>query len=93
MPVFLPAFLPTFDANDRRSYSEGVNVLRYPVILEPDTNGTVLVSFPDFPEAHTFGDDESEALARAADLLEDVLADYAGTGRKIPPPPDARLPA
>jgi antitoxin HicB len=51
-------------------------MLRYPVLLEPDSNGTVLVSFPDFPEAHTFGDDEHEALARAADLLHDVLADY-----------------
>ena len=50
-------------------------MLRYPVRLRPDTNDTILVSFPDFPEAHTFGDDRNEALARAADLLEDVLAD------------------
>jgi antitoxin HicB len=63
-----------------------VTVLRYPVILEPDTNQTVLVSFPDFPEAHTFGDDESEALARAADLLEDVLADCIDSRREIPLP-------
>jgi antitoxin HicB len=47
-------------------------MLRYPVTLEVDTNDTTLVSFPDFPEAHTFGDDENEAPARAADLLEDV---------------------
>jgi len=61
-------------------------MLRYPVMLEPDTNQTVLVSFPDFPEAHTFGDDEGEALARAADLLEDVLADYIENRREIPSP-------
>jgi len=61
-------------------------VIRYPVVLESDTNQTVLVSFPDFPEAHTFGDDEGEALARAADLLEDVLADYIENRREIPPP-------
>jgi len=61
-------------------------VLRYPVIFESDTNQTVLVSFPDFPEAHTFGDDEGEALARAADLLEDVLADYIENRREIPSP-------
>lgn len=65
-------------------------MLRYPVILESDTNQTVLVSFPDFPEAHTFGDDESEALARAADLLEDVLADYVDSRREIPVPPRVR---
>jgi antitoxin HicB len=61
-------------------------MLRYPVLLEPDTNGTVLVSFPDIPEAHTFGDDEQEALARAADLLQDVLADYIESRRDVPEP-------
>ncbi len=61
-------------------------MLRYPVILEADTNQTILVSFLDFPEAHTFGDDENEALARAADVLEDVLADYMKSRRDIPPP-------
>jgi antitoxin HicB len=65
-------------------------MLRYPVRLRPDTNDTILVSFPDFPEAHTFGDDENEALARAADLLEDVLADYIGSRRDIPAPSRAR---
>ena len=61
-------------------------MLSYPVILERDTNGTTLVSFRDFSEAHTFGDDASEALARASDLLEDVLADYIETRREIPLP-------
>ena len=56
-------------------------MLVYPVTLEPDINDTVLVSFPDFPDAHTFGDDENEALARAVDLLEDVLADYIESRR------------
>ena len=65
-------------------------MLRYSVILESDTNQTVLVSFPDFPEAHTFGDDEGEALARAADLLEDVLADYVDSRREIPLPSKVR---
>ncbi|MEK7406990.1 MAG: type II toxin-antitoxin system HicB family antitoxin [Acidobacteriota bacterium] len=60
------------------------------MILEPDTNETTLVSFPDFPEAHTFGDDEAEALARAADLLQDVLADYIENRREIPVPSKLR---
>jgi len=67
-----------------------MTMLCYPAILEPDTNDTMLVSFPDFPEAHTFGEDQNEALARAADLLEDVLADYIENRREIPPPSKAR---
>ena len=65
-------------------------MLWYPATPEPDTNDTILVSFPDFPEAHTFGDDEKEALARAVDLLEDVLADHIENRREIPPPSKAR---
>ena len=38
--------------------------MRYPLELKPDTNGTVLVSFPDFPEAHTFGDDRADMIGR-----------------------------
>jgi antitoxin HicB len=59
-------------------------MVKYPVILEPDTNGTLLVSFPDVPEAHTFGDDESEALLRAVDALETVLSAYVDARRPIP---------
>ena len=61
-------------------------MLRYPVILEPDTNGTVLVSFTDFPEAHTYGDDDADALAHARELLGDVIADYMDRRRDIPSP-------
>jgi antitoxin HicB len=36
----------------------------YPTDLKRDTNGTLLVTFPDFAKAVTFGDDESDALLR-----------------------------
>jgi len=49
-------------------------MLRYPVILERDSNNTILVGFPDVPEAHTFGDDEDEALMHAVDALESALS-------------------
>ena len=65
-------------------------MLRYPVVLESDNNATILVSFPDFPEAHTFGDDENETLARASDLLGDVLADYMESRRDVPGPSKLR---
>lgn len=61
-------------------------MVRYPVVLAPDDNDTVLVTFPDFPEAHTFGNDEPEALARAIDALETVIDAYIRDRRDIPAP-------
>ena len=60
--------------------------LTYPVTLRPDDNDTILVAFPDFPEAHTFGADHDDALARAADALETVIDAYIPTRRPIPAP-------
>jgi antitoxin HicB len=60
----------------------------YPVTLEPDDNGTLLVTFPDIEEAHTFGDDTAEALRHAQDALVTVLEGYMGSRRPIPRPSD-----
>ena len=74
-------------------------MLRYPVKLQRDTNGTVLASFPDVPEAHTFGNDREEALARAIDALETAFMGYMEDRQAIPEPspfkrgPCAALPA
>ena len=61
-------------------------MLRYPVKLRRDTNGTILVDFPDVPEAHTFGEDEGEALVHALDALETALSMYIDDRRDIPEP-------
>jgi antitoxin HicB len=61
-------------------------MLQYPVTLKRDTNGSILVTFPDVPEAHTFGDDEPEALMRAVDALETALSLYVDDRRDIPKP-------
>ena len=58
----------------------------YPIRLERDDNKTILVSFPDFPEAHTFGDDEADALARAEDALATAIDGYIKDRRDIPLP-------
>jgi antitoxin HicB len=58
----------------------------YPVILAKDDNDTVLVNFPDFPEAHTFGDDVDDALAHAPDALATVIDAYIKDHRDIPLP-------
>ena len=45
-------------------------MLHYPVRLTTEGE-RVLVDFPDFPEAHTFGDTREEALTRASDAPSD----------------------
>lgn len=60
--------------------------MEYPAHLERDDNGTLLVSFPDFPEAHTFGVTEAEALRHASDALVTVIEAYMQDGRDVPVP-------
>ena len=64
-------------------------MLAYPVDLERDTNGTLLVTFPEFAEAVTFGEDESDAVLRAVDALETVLAARMDDREDIPLPSPA----
>ena len=61
-------------------------MIDYPVKLTADDNGTVLVTSPDFPELTTFGDDQDEALARAADALEEAIAARVARRADVPPP-------
>jgi antitoxin HicB len=58
------------------------------------------VSFPDFPEAHTFGDDIEDAAAHARDALATIVDTYIADRQVIPRPSRAargmyeiRLPA
>ncbi len=60
--------------------------MEYPVKLERDDNDAILVSFPDFPEAHTYGDDLEDALTHAADALATVIDAYIKDRRDIPLP-------
>ena len=60
-------------------------MLAYPVELTPD-GGTAVVTFPDVPEAITFGEDESDALLRAVDALETALSRYMDDRRDLPQP-------
>ena len=62
----------------------------YPVRLETDDRGAVLVSFPDFPEALTEGATEQEALAEAQDCLIAALGGYIDERRNIPHPSPGR---
>jgi antitoxin HicB len=59
----------------------------YPVTLTPDDNGTVLVTCADLPEVTTFGEDEEDAIARAADAIEEALAARIAGREDIPASP------
>jgi antitoxin HicB len=61
----------------------------YPVTLERDED-TILVSFLDIPQAHTFGNTEGEALARAVAALETAIAALMSDRKSIPRPSPAR---
>ncbi len=61
-------------------------MLIYPVSLTPDDNGSLLVGFPDIPEANSVGDDEQEALLNAQEALEAALEIYFDEKRLIPMP-------
>ena len=60
--------------------------LAWPVNLVPQEDGTILVSFPDIPEALTEGESEDEAIAQAQDCLTAALGGYVAARRAIPGP-------
>jgi antitoxin HicB len=60
--------------------------MRCAIRLSKDSNGTALVDVPGIPEAHTFGDDRAEALARSVDAIETALMGYIADRRDIPQP-------
>ena len=59
--------------------------MRYPVTLTPD-DGSVVVTFPDVPEAITYGDTVEEALSRAPDALMTIFDAFIKDKRDIPAP-------
>jgi predicted RNase H-like HicB family nuclease len=58
--------------------------LFYPAALIPEKRGGFRVHFPDLPEAITSGDDRAEALAQAADCLDEAIAGRISDGLEIP---------
>jgi antitoxin HicB len=62
----------------------------YPATLTPDeADGGFVVTFEDLPEAITQGDTIVEALAEAADALEEAVAGRIRRGVPIPEPSPA----
>jgi len=60
--------------------------LGYPVTLDVDDDGDVVVSFRDFEGAHTDGRTQAEALAEAQDCLREVVARSLRHRQPVPAP-------
>lgn len=60
-------------------------MLSYPVTLTAEGD-RMLVGFPDFPDAHTWGEDRDEALARAVDALTTIIGACMRDRQPIPRP-------
>jgi antitoxin HicB len=56
----------------------------YAVALQPDDNGTLLVTCPAFPEVTSFGDNEADALAHALGAIEEAMAARIAAGQPVP---------
>jgi antitoxin HicB len=65
-------------------------MLRYPARFKPEEEGGFVVTFPDFPEAITQGEDLEDALRHAAEVLESALDYYMENGKAIPTPSKLR---
>lgn len=59
--------------------------MRYPVTITPD-DGQFSVTFPDVPEAVTFGETRDEALKRAPDALLTIFDAFMKDRRDLPAP-------
>lgn len=62
----------------------------YPAAFRPDEDGRPVVSFPDFPHAHTDGKDAIEAMEEAIDCLGSVIAELMARRQAIPTPSIAK---
>ena len=63
-------------------------MLSYPIRMVPGSDGCVMLTFHDVPEAVVVGSSEVDAIDRAQPLLETILSGYVLDGRPIPAPSD-----
>ena len=59
---------------------------QYPATITPDEDGNFLVSFPDLPEALTWGNNLEDALFQAEDCLDEAIAYRITDKQEIPVP-------
>jgi antitoxin HicB len=59
-------------------------MLGYRIKLEPDDNGTLLVTCPALPEVTTFGENEADAIHHAVGAIEEAIAARMAAGEDVP---------
>lgn len=62
----------------------------YPAIFTVEEKGLVAVDFPDFESCYTCGEDVTDALYMAADVLALTLCDMENAGEGVPAASDVR---
>jgi antitoxin HicB len=60
--------------------------MRFRIVLEPDDNGTFLVTCPSLPEVTTFASDEEDSIRHARDAIQEALAARLASGADLPAP-------
>ena len=63
-----------------------MNKYSYPAVLTPEENGTFSVYFPDLEGCYTCGDNITEAIMMAEDVLAFTLYQFEKRGKAIPQP-------
>jgi antitoxin HicB len=64
--------------------------MKYPVKLKKEPEGGYTVTFPDIPEAITYGESIEDALYHAKDALESAMDFYFEDRRQVPSPSQAK---
>ena len=60
---------------------------RYSMVIQwSDEDGAYVVSFPEFPSAHTHGASYEEAARNGQEVLDLLAESYAEAGRSLPEP-------
>jgi antitoxin HicB len=62
----------------------------YPAVIQALPDDEWLVTFPNIPQINTSGDSRAEALANAADALEEMVLAQLANGLPVPPPRESR---
>ena len=60
--------------------------MNYPINVVRDTNGSLLITFPDIPEANSVAYSNEEILQNAIEALESAFDIYIAEHRAIPLP-------
>lgn len=64
--------------------------MKYPATFTPDPDGGFVITFRDIPEAISQGDDETEAMFMARDVLREAMSVYFDEKRPVPMPSEAQ---